>query len=574
MPVTPNDTATIDIYLSEEMGEGFTEEEYEQMGIMAEEALEKMVLKGWKVIINDTELGNGNELTNMPKPVFDITFETGYVPDASSWNSTIYSNYDIQISSVIDGIAYDSNGEQVCIIDSSNIADASYLMRNNTDIIEWNSDLSSLTNGTYMFYGCEGLESFDSNLSSLTNGSYMFYDTSIKTFNSDLSSLTNGNYMFDGTSIQSFNSDLSSLTSGTYMFSGCNTLESFNSDLSSLETLNNVYSMFNGCTNLKTFNADLRSLKETCDGSWLSNYFGFKSCANLETFTSNLQSMTRGDEMFDGCANLKTFDANLNVITSAVHMFRGCINFKSFNKNLKTLTRGWGMFRDGGLETFNSDLSSLTNADYMFENCKLDTDSVKNIAATIKNVSSLSDPGWLYTYNTAVTKHISIGIANTTPNEEEIAAFNTIVNKGWYVSVNGSEYSATSAAAITTLDENGEETTTIMPYYAKPIPTLEESAEYIDSDGNYFIIRGGQFIYGDDLSTYGMFTCEADAAANMRLTKYERPRQETIEKENEIITENEIPEKTLYEKLLETRSTISSENKEKILKLFKKSFNR
>jgi hypothetical protein len=33
---------------------------------------------------------------------------------------------------------------------------------------------------------------------------------------------------------------------------------------------------------------------------------------------------------------------------------------------------------------------------------------------------------------------------------------------------------------------------------------------------------GGQFIYGDDLSTYGMFTCEDDAAANMGLTKIEK----------------------------------------------------
>ena len=43
------------------------------------------------------------------------------------------------------------------------------------------------------------------------------------------------------------------------------------------------------------------------------------------------------------------------------------------------------------------------------------------------------------------------------------------------------------------------------------------------ANGNFFNILGGQFIYGDDLSTYGMFTCEEDAATNMRLTKYERP---------------------------------------------------
>lgn len=73
-----------------------------------------------------------------------------------------------------------------------------------------------------------------------------------------------------------------------------------------------------------------------------------------------------------------------------------------------------------------------------------------------------------------------------------------------------------------TLDEEGNEVETPIPYYAKPIASDEEHAEYIDADGNYFNIMGGQFVYGDDLSTYGMFTCEDDAAANMGLTKYVR----------------------------------------------------
>jgi hypothetical protein len=171
------------------------------------------------------------------------------------------------------------------------------------------------------------------------------------------------------------------------------------------------------------------------------------------------------------------------------------------------------MFGDcSNLTSFDANLSSLTYGGEMFENCKLDTPSVQNIADTI---------------NTTSSNKLDIGIGNSKPNEQEEAAFNTIASKGWTVYVNGSQYTPTSPAAITTLDENGEETVTPIPYWAKPIPSDEEHAKYIDSEGNFFNILGGQFIYGDDISTYGMFTCEEDAAANMRLTPYVKPVTET-----------------------------------------------
>lgn len=142
----------------------------------------------------------------------------------------------------------------------------------------------------------------------------------------------------------------------------------------------------------------------------------------------------------------------------------------------------------------------------MFSGCYLDTASVQNIADTINTYSGT----------------INIGIGNESPNEQEETAFNTIASKGWTVYVNGSAYSPTSPAAITTLDENGEETVTPIPFWAKPINSDEEHAQYTDSEGNYYNIVGAQFIYGDDLSTYGMFLNEEDAAANMRLTKIEK----------------------------------------------------
>jgi hypothetical protein len=110
----------------------------------------------------------------------------------------------------------------------------------------------------------------------------------------------------------------------------------------------------------------------------------------------------------------------------------------------------------------------------MFEGCKLDTASVKNIADTIKTHTGM----------------IHIGIGNSEPNDEEITAFNKISSKGWTVYVNGSKYTPTSPAAITTLDENGEETVTPIPFWAKPVPSDEEHAHYVDSEGNFYNILG------------------------------------------------------------------------------------
>ena len=94
-----------------------------------------------------------------------------------------------------------------------------------------------------------------------------------------------------------------------------------------------------------------------------------------------------------------------------------------------------------------------------------------------------------------------------------------MVSKGWTIYVNGSTYTPSSIVTTMTLDENGEVKETPIPFYAKPVPAHETKAEYVDSEGNYYNILGAQFIYGADLSTYGMFLNEEDAAANMRLIK-------------------------------------------------------
>ena len=134
------------------------------------------------------------------------------------------------------------------------------------------------------------------------------------------------------------------------------------------------------------------------------------------------------------------------------------------------------------------------------------------------DVHDISDSEW----SGPITTKLDIGIGNSTPNEQEKAAFNTIASKGWTVYVNGSEYTPSSVSSIMTLDELGNEAKTLIPFYAKPVPATEETASYVDANGDFFNIVGAQFIYGDDLSTYGMFISLEDAAANMRLTKIEK----------------------------------------------------
>ena len=286
------------------------------------------------------------------------------------------------------------------------------------------------------------------------------------------------------------------LENGEGLFSTYSDMKEFSSDL---PNLTNGSSMFEDCSNLTTFSSDLSSLT---DGEYMFAGSGITS------FSSDLSSLTDGGSMFSSCYNLESFSSDLSSLTNGTEMFYNCENLTTFSSDLSSLVNGYYMFQYcENLINFNSKLSSLEDGIQMFHGCKLDTASVQNIADTIN------------TYN----GYIDIGIGNSTPNEQEITAFNKMVSKGWTVYVNGSKYTPTSPAAITTLDENGEETVTPIPFWAKPVPSDEEHAQYVDEQGNFFNILGAQFIYGDDISTYGMFTCEEDAAANMRLTPYIKP---------------------------------------------------
>ena len=436
-----------------------------------------------------------------------------------------------------------------------------------TDIVDgtWNEFLSDLENSSGMFDNCSALTSFESDLSSLTDGGNMFiYCSKLTTFTSDLSSLTSGRYMFDGCyNLTTFNSDLSSLTDGSSMFSGCSKLTTFTSDLSSLTSGGGMFSncvnlttfesdlssltsgidMFRDCSSLTTFTSDLSSLTSGIDmfsncvnlttfesdlSSLTSARSMFQGCSSLTTFTSDLSSLNIADCMFQGCSSLTTFTSDLSSLTSARGMFCDCTNLTTFTSDLRNLRLG-GIFGNGGmfggcskLTTFTSDLSSLTNGQGMFKGCSLNTESIACIAETIQDVHHLTTDS----NSSFVVKQIHIGIANEYPTEEEHKLLTKIYNKGWEVFVNGSDTAYAPADGTVLIPIDGEQTTAPKPYWAKPVPATEEEANYIDENGNFFNILGGQFIYVSDPETYGMFTCEEDAAANMRLTPYIKPQTE------------------------------------------------
>ena len=343
---------------------------------------------------------------------------------------------------------------------------------------------NDIVDGTWSELLCD-LE--DSNSTGYSDGGMFYNCSNLTTFTSDLSSLTDGEYMFgDCRNLTTFTSDLSSLTNGNYMFGDCDNLTSFSSDLSSLRDVSGM----------------------------------FYSCNNLTSFTSDLSSLIKGVNMFYQCKKLTTFTSDLSSLTNGNYMFYYCENLATFNSDLSSFTYGYGTFYNcSKLTTFTSDLSSLTNGNMMFYNCKLDTDSIIHIAETIKDVRSLINMG---SSSSAVYKTIHIGIGNTSPNAEETEAFTKMVEKGWTVYVNGkSNSNLFTPAALIPID--GEEQQTPIPFWAKPVPSDEEHARYVDAQGNFFDILGGQFIYGDDITVYGMFTCEEDAAAQMSLTPYVKP---------------------------------------------------
>ena len=481
--------------------------------------------------------------------------QTEMIKDGSNmFAGTSLTLFFSDLSSLVNGTSMFSGssinsfrGDLSSLVDGSSMFEVALLTA-------YRGDLSSLVNGTSMFDG-SSITSFMGDLRSLVNGTYMFTNTGLTTFRGALSSLANGDTMFASTSLTSFSADLSSLVNGYYMFEG-SSLESFSGDLSSLV---NGTSMFSS-TSLTSFSGDLRSL--------IDGYCMFEG-APLTSFRGDLCSLVTGSTMFSNTA-LKSFSSDLSSLVDGDAMFYNTA-LKSFSSDLSSLVDGSSMFanthkrgykisheklidgertrvtehvRAEGLTSFSADLSSLqigyimfgnganvsyTNKEGVIETTKnitpLDEQSIMIIADTIKDLNGFTD--WATT-STTRRGVIHIGYDSTVCDIAKIEEYCTeIMNKGWTVYLNGTVQTTDDGIeGIATTAEDGTVTVAPVPYYCKPVEVEQKEANWTDGE-KYYIILGAQKVFGDDLSTYGMFTSIEDAAMNMGFTSYEYVEEET-----------------------------------------------
>ena len=439
------------------------------------------------------------------------------------------------VKSVKDNKAYtstDASSEPLCNIQTEMIKDGSWMF-SGSSLTSFSGDLSSLVNGFNMFRAIP-LTTFSDDLSGLADATAMFRDSSLTSFNGDLGNLINGFNMFYRTPLESFSGDLSGLTSGEGMFHHTS-LASFGGDLSSLTSGIDMFYE----TSLTSFSGDLSSLV---------NGMGMFNKTSLTSFSSDLSSLVNGDGMFL-LTSLTSFNSDLSSLISGIYMFsnthkRGysfrhhkmvdgekvevtehvrAEGLTSFSGDLGSLESGYGMFGDGTEVTY-------TNEEGVKETTKditpLDEQSVMIIADTIKDLNGFSD--WHSSVDSSLRGIIHIGYDSTVCDAANIEEYCTeIMNKGWTVYLNGTVQTADEGIeGITTTDENGSVTVAPVPYYCKPVEVEQKEANWTDGE-KYYIILGAQKVFGDDLSTYGMFTSIEDAAMNMGFTSYEYVEEET-----------------------------------------------
>ena len=520
-----------------------------------------------------------------------VSVSHNFVTNPNAYNTAAW---DSSVTKVKNNKAY--QGENFyCNIQTDMIKDGAYMFYKLANLTSFESDLSSLQNGSTMFCKTSNLNTFNANLDSLTNGSHMFSETNLTGFGSSLYNLQKGKSMFYKSKLQSIESDFSNLVDGQAMFyitplhtiiaeSGFPKLENgkymfsitrlqhFDFDLSNLK---NGSMMFKS-SGLLTFNSNLCNLK---DGSQM--FLG----TNLSKFANNLNLLESASEMFSN-APLESFSSELESLQNGAHMFNGCSKLNNFEtNNLDNLVRGGDMFKntaidefvydlpsliqgmnmffvnpsgieftynkliDGeltkvtetitlsGLKKFRGSLPSLQCGYNMFACCRLDEDSIMVIADTINDIREIkANNSWHPS-----TGHNVMGVGgilhidydSTICDAKKVDEYCTeIMNKGWTVYLNGTiQTSDEGIEGVATLAEDGTISITPVPYYYKSKEVPKEYAEWTDGE-KYYIILGAQKIFGDDLSTYGMFTSIEDAAANMKLVSYKYVEEEQINEEN------------------------------------------
>ena len=518
------------------------------------------------------EQGQNGQVIIHTKDKIDFIPPTNEYGEIQAWNNNIIRVEDNKAYIGKDFTDDGFTGEEFYAnIKVEKLENGQNMFSNNLHLTTFSGDLTALKNGNNMFNYCYKLESFNSDLSSLIHGEYMFaYCGELTTFDSDLSSLEDGSSMFESCSnLTTCYSNLSSLKNGSYMFDGCSNLSDLDYNLSSLE-IGEV--MFYRC-NFQSFYYDLSSLK--------NGYRMFECCQNLTNFTSNLNSIEDAIAMFNCCSALTTFTSDLSSLKDGQSMFSNCNNLTTFTSDLSSLITGGGMFQESGLQSFDSDLSSLKDGGAMFMECTnlttfeidlsslingvrmfwqtpienftsilpslltgidmfghpeavLTRESLEYIADSIndlaeKGLATKTQEGyWSYSLDWDDENWtndwfihpddrgiLSLGIIS----EDNLDLCQQIANKGWTVLINASQ-GIVSPTQSTSLDD--QVTVTPKPYYAKPVLSDEKRGRYINANGEYFNIIGGNTIIGADLSSFGMFTSLQDAIANMGLTKVEK----------------------------------------------------
>ena len=371
--------------------------------------------------------------------------------------------------------------------DANGVVHVSHKFINNpNDEAAWNSSVKSVKdNKAYTSADASGEPLCNIQTEMIKDGSRMFYCTSLASFSGDLSSLVKGSQMFSYTSLTSFSGDLSSLVNG--------------------------YCMFGYNTSLTSFNGDLSNLV---------NGTGMFTTTSLTSFSSDLSSLVNGSEMFSK-TKLTSFSGDLSNLVNGSRMFSKT-KLTSFSGDLGSLQTGYAMFGDGSNVTY-------TNEEGVTETTKnitpLDEQSVMIIADTIKDLNGFTD--WDTSITSSRRGKIHIGYDSTVCDAATIEEYCTeIMNKGWTVYLNGTVQTATEGIeGVATLAEDGSITSAPIPYYCKPLEVEQKEANWTDGE-KYYIILGAQKVFGDDLSTYGLFTSIENAAMNMGFTSYKYVEEE------------------------------------------------
>ena len=269
--------------------------------------------------------------------------------------------------------------------------------------------------------------------------------------------------------------------------------------------------------------------------------------------------------MFESCNSLTSFNSDLSSIENGSSMFYECRNLKQFTSDLSSLSMGAYMFVDCPKLQFVSDLSSLKSGLQMFNLCKLDIDSLTHIAETINNLVengmayrddetspwkyNIANEKWCYktvSFDESLDNPIvqidtnSVDqsyrgkldiwydpkyVEGSKEHEEVLSLAQQISDKGWTVTLNCVSDDETQNLNNTLLEQEAQQRVTPIVHWFKPVNSDELHGTHINENGQFFMIQGGRYVFGDDMSAYGQFTSLAQAEQAMGLTKVERQRK-------------------------------------------------